>query len=92
MFDHNIVDKLIPFLYICRLTLSGDENTIRSNFTDYTTIIPPIITNSPTSQDVISQFVSKKINLTSLYSILLSSEVSLPQYYVDLITSRKSTE
>ncbi len=92
VFDHNIVDKLIPFLYICRFTLSGDESAIRSNFIKYATIIPPIIANNNTSQDIISQFTSTKISLDTLYTVLVSPQVSLPQYYIDLISSRKSTQ
>ncbi len=90
IFDHNIVDKLVPYIYICRLTLSGEDSVVRSSFTRYSTIIPPITDRDPTNNvNIIEQFTSSKISLSKLYDILLSPQVILPQYYIDLLSKRR---
>ncbi len=92
IFDHNIVDKIVPYMYICKLTLSWDESTVRSSFSRYSTIIPPITDKDPTNKaNIIEQFTSSKISLSKLYDILLSPQVILPSYYIDLISKRKLT-
>ena len=92
IFDHTIVDKLIPYIYVCKLTLSGDDSIVRSLFSRYNTVIPPITDKDPTNKiNSIEQFMSSKISLSKLYDILLSPQVILPQYYLDLISKRRAT-
>ena len=92
IFEHNIVDKLIPYIYICKLTLSGDDSIVRSLFSRYITVIPPITYKDPTNKiNSIEQFINSKISLPKLYDVLSSPQVILPEYYKDLISNRSFT-
>ncbi len=92
IFSYEIIDNVVPYIYICKLTLSGDENIIRDSIWRYSTIIPPIVLiNSSESNDPITLFLGKKSDLAALYDLLLSDKVQLPEYYIDLIWQRKSS-
>lgn len=84
--EHANIDRIVPYIHICKSTVSGDDALVRTALKEYVWVIPPIWTGWTT---IIDSFFEGRAGLKETYEQILLSQDSLPGYFNQLILSRK---